>query len=84
MVTHFGHGIVLYGLAKIVFVVPMLDLLSIVVIVETLWESVENRNWMIRLFRAGGDKNYFGDSILNSAGDVVACIAGALLTSMFI
>ena len=83
-VTHFGHGIVLFGLARMTFAWPTPDLLSLIISVEALWESVENRNWLIRRFRAGGDKNYFGDSICNSAGDLVACVLGALFTSLFI
>ncbi|MCP4900029.1 MAG: DUF2585 family protein [bacterium] len=76
--THFGHGLVLFGLAKMVFPWGCVDLLAIVVMAETLWESFENRNWVIRMFRKGGDVNYFGDSVGNSGIDVLACLLGAL------
>lgn len=83
-VTHFGHGIVLFGLVKMSFDWDTNQLVALVLIVETFWESLENRNWLIRLFRAGGDKNYFGDSVANSGFDLAACAAGALFTSLFI
>lgn len=83
-VTHFGHGIVLFGLAKMTFAWEFDQLMSVVLSVETLWESLENRNWLIKLFRAGGDKNYYGDSIANSAGDLLACLVGAVFASVFI
>ena len=83
-VTHFGHGIVLFGLARMTFDWDTNQLVAAVLIIEALWESVENRNWLIKLFRAGGDKNYFGDSVCNSAGDLAACTAGALFTTLFI
>ena len=83
-ITHVGHGIVLFGLAKSVFPGMTYGFLAIVVTAEALWESFENRNWVIRLFRSAGDKNYFGDSVANSLGDVLACVAGGLFTSFFI
>lgn len=83
-VTHFGHGIVLFGLASMTFDWDTDQLVAVVLVVEALWESVENRSWLIRLCRSGGDKNYFGDSICNSAGDLAACTLGALFTSLFI
>ena len=47
-------------------------------------KPVENRNWMLKLWRAAGDVKYFGDSIGNSAFDLLACTLGALITSLFI
>lgn len=83
-ITHVGHGMVLYGIAKMVFTAPMNQLLAMVIAVEALWESLENRDWVIRWFRQGGDKDYFGDSIANSCCDIAACAVGALITSCFI
>ncbi len=82
--THFGHGLVLYGLAKMLFHLGPVDLLSIVVIAEAGWESFENRNWVINFFRGAGDKDYFGDSIANSGVDLLACTCGALVMTFLI
>jgi hypothetical protein len=83
-ITHVGHGIVLYGLLRCLLDWQPYELLSLVVISESLWESLENRNWTIRLFRRGGDKHYWGDSVANSGADLLACLAGAVVTSFFV
>ena len=82
--THIGHGLVLFGLAKMLLPWPDYELVAAVVIVEALWESFENRNWVINFFRAGGDKDYYGDSIVNSICDILACTAGAVFLSFWI
>ena len=83
-ITHVGHGIVLFGLAKSAFPRTTYEAIGFVIAVEALWESLENRNWVINLFRRAGDKTYFGDSIANSISDVIACTLGALLTGLFV
>jgi len=83
-VTHVGHGIVMFGIAKAVFPGTFYEPLGFVIAAEAIWESFENRNWVIRMFRRAGDKNYFGDSVANSAGDILACIVGALFTGFFV
>jgi hypothetical protein len=84
-ITHIGHGIVFYGIARTAFFNwPAIDVISLVVIVESLWESVENRNWVIRLFRQGGDQDYWGDSVANSLTDIAACFVGAVFVSLWI
>ncbi len=82
--THFGHGLVAFGLAKMLLHWPNAELLAVVIAAEALWESFENRNWVINFFRGAGDKGYFGDSIANSAGDLAACTLGALVMTFLI
>ena len=51
-----------------------------VLVMEVLWEVVENTNFIIERYRAGTIAlGYTGDTILNSFGDLAACAAGALL-----
>ena len=83
-ITHVGHGIVLFGIAKSAFPHTGYESLGFVIAAEALWESLENRDWVINLFRSAGDKKYFGDSVVNSMSDVVACTIGALFTGLFI
>ncbi len=82
--THYGHGLVLYGLVKMLFPLEPVDLLSIVIMAEACWESFENRNWVINYFRGAGDKNYYGDSLANSGVDLLACILGAITMTFLI
>lgn len=48
-------------------------------VVEGLWEILENTPWIIEAYRASGDRWYMGDTILNSLGDLLACLTGALI-----
>jgi hypothetical protein len=84
--THFAfHGVGLYTIIDAKWHgSPLSFSIPLVIILETLWESVENRNWLILWFRKGGDKDYWGDSIGNSAFDLLFCVFGALVTSLFI
>jgi len=85
--THFGHGFVLlYSLV----IVPLrccssqsstgFDWLGLqaIVAVEVLWELLENSEVVIAAFRQSGpnDAEYYGDSLVNSMGDQLACWAG--------
>ena len=48
--------------------------------VEVLWEVVENSPFVIGRYREGTAAfGYHGDTVVNSAGDVLACALGFLL-----
>lgn len=79
--THVLHGVVLCGLLYLLprRVSEQRRFLT-AVILEAGWEILENSPTIIERYRAATiSKDYLGDSIINSAGDLIACILGYLL-----
>ena len=81
--THVIHGIILYALVTLGFRrASLASRLLIATGLECGWEVLENTSFIIERYRAETiSLNYFGDSIVNSLGDILACIAGVLLAS---
>jgi hypothetical protein len=81
--THITHGVLLYGLLSLVLKkVPVPTRLLFAVGLESFWEVLENTNTVIERYRTMTiSLNYYGDSIVNSMGDIVACIFGFVLAS---
>ena len=52
--------------------------LCITIIVETLWEIIENTDYIINTYRKTY-KLYEGDSVVNMIGDVIFTIIGYIL-----
>ena len=79
--THLLHGFVLCGLlALVVPRVPPVWRLWMAVSIEVLWEVLENSKFVIRRYREGTAAfGYHGDTVVNSAGDVLCCGLGFLL-----
>lgn len=79
--THILHGIVFFWIADLFFSASHLGWrFFAVILVESLWELLENSNFIIGRYRAGTvSLDYFGDSILNSLADVLSCAFGAFL-----
>ena len=79
--THLLHGFVLCGLAALL--APRASpvwWLWMAVSVEVLWEVLENSEFVIRRYREGTAAfGYHGDTVVNSAGDVLACALGFAL-----
>lgn len=81
--THFLHGFLfLWGLDLIVHKLlgkklSFAWLLMLAVLTEAIWEVVENSAYVIEIYRANtASLEYFGDSIINSFGDILACALG--------
>jgi hypothetical protein len=52
----------------------------IATLMECAWEILENSAWVINRYREGtAALGYEGDSVWNSLGDVMSCVAGYLL-----
>jgi hypothetical protein len=79
--THILHGVLYFWLADLIFrEMPLRWKFFLVVLVECLWELLENSNMVIERYRAVTvSLDYYGDSILNSLADVLSCAFGAFL-----
>ena len=79
--SHILHGILFYGVLWVV--ARRLSVgwrLTIATVIECLWEIVENTEAVIERYRAVTiSLDYYGDSVLNSAADVVAMWVGFAL-----
>lgn len=76
--THVLHGVLFFWIAGLVFSkLSMWWRFFIAIFVEAGWEVLENTNYIIERYRANtASLDYFGDSIWNSVGDVLACAVG--------
>ena len=82
--THVIHGVVLYGLMWLIGGKWMSPGAMLVwgVALESGWEVLENTDFIINRYReATISLEYYGDSILNSIGDILAMIVGFVLVS---
>lgn len=79
--THVLHGFVFCGL--LAFVVPRLPAawrLLLAVLIEAVWEVVENSEFVIRRYREEtAALGYQGDTVVNSLADIVLCGLGFAL-----
>jgi hypothetical protein len=81
--THITHGVLFYGLLSMAAkALPMHTRLLFAVGFESVWEVLENTNFIIERYRAETiSLNYYGDSVVNSMGDILACMLGFFLAS---
>ncbi len=76
--THFGHGIALYFVLwllarKLHVTVKFVIALGL----ESLWEVIENTSFVIERYRTATiSLDYYGDSIVNSLGDIFTMAGG--------
>lgn len=79
--SHITHGVLLYGLLRLV--APRLSArvrILIAIAIECAWEVFENTDMVIQRYRAATIAlHYYGDSIVNSMGDILACVAGMMV-----
>lgn len=79
--THVLHGVMFFWLAKLIFSrLSTAWQFFISIFAEASWEVLENTNYIIDKYRENtASLDYFGDSILNSVGDLLACALGFLI-----
>jgi hypothetical protein len=78
-VTHAMHGLLFYWLLRLTVgrVASATTRASIALGIETTWEVVENTNAMIERYRAATiSLDYYGDSVVNSIGDILCFLGG--------
>lgn len=82
--THVLHGIAFYALVWALAggrLSPRQRFL-LAMAVEAAWEIFENTDFVIQRYReATISLDYFGDSVINSLGDILACAAGYLMAA---
>jgi Protein of unknown function (DUF2585) len=79
--THILHGVAFYGLlALLAHKMSPRWKLCLAILIEALWEVVENSEYVIQRYReATAALGYHGDTVVNSLGDIAACAAGFML-----
>ena len=79
--THLTHGAAFYGLAWAAMrPASVVTRLIAATGVEAAWEVYENTDAVIERYRTETiSLGYYGDSLVNSAADIAACIGGFLL-----
>lgn len=84
--THVLHGFGFYMAvwALLAEAVPQRRRFLVAMAAEAAWELFENTDFVIERYRdATISLDYFGDSIINSLGDIVACAVGYLAAMAF-
>lgn len=79
--THVSHGVIYYAVLAALLgrVLSVGARLVVAVGIESLWEVVENTRVAIERYRTVTmSLDYYGDSVANSLGDILACISGYL------
>ncbi|HKD65193.1 MAG TPA: DUF2585 family protein [Candidatus Binataceae bacterium] len=79
--SHITHGMLWYGsLWLVARKLPPRVRILIAIAIESMWEMVENTDFVIQRYRAATiSQHYYGDSIMNSMCDILACVAGLML-----
>jgi len=84
--SHFFHGGFFYAVARCAFAKDWDTWMVILAVLafEALWEIVENTKLVIMAFHKANHHSYWGDSVANSIGDMLACLLGACALALFI
>jgi hypothetical protein len=79
--SHVIHGILFYAILAFLFPRwPVGVRLLLAIGIEMSWELFENSDFIINRYREQAlAQGYFGDSVVNSAGDVITAISGFVL-----
>jgi hypothetical protein len=80
--THVIHGAAFYGLTRVAMPRSAVAVRTLVALAfESSWEVYENTDRVINRYRSSTiSLGYYGDSVTNSLGDILACLLGFALT----
>jgi hypothetical protein len=81
--SHVIHGALFYGVTHLTMGPASLGVrAAVAVAIEATWEAYENTDTVINRYRSATIAlGYYGDSVLNSMSDILACMLGFLLAS---
>jgi hypothetical protein len=81
--SHISHGFGLYGVLWLIGPRWPLELRFVLaLLIEVAWEILENTDFVIDRYRADTIAlDYYGDSVINSVADVLACALGLVLAA---
>ncbi len=80
--THILHGFLYFWFLTLIFRrrLSLKWLLFAAIFLESAWEILENTDSVIEKYRTATlALNYFGDSVLNSLGDILSCAIGFVI-----
>lgn len=81
--SHIIHGFAFYGALRLLTrgrAAGVWTLAAAAIFIEAGWEVLENTSFIIDRYRATAiAQGYYGDSVLNSLCDILACAAGVAL-----
>jgi len=81
-VTHILHGLITFNVITI-FTESHTMSRCITLVLACVWEIVENTSFVIEIYRKDAmHAGYFGDSVINSIGDIVCCFVGWYIAKM--
>jgi hypothetical protein len=79
--THLIHGFLFVGIVHLLW--PYLTEIwqfTVALSAEMVWEAIENTTFVIERYRSATVSiGYVGDTILNSVGDILACVLGIII-----
>jgi hypothetical protein len=81
--THISHGIAFFGLMWLIARTWRVESRMIgAVALESAWEIIENTDFSIQRYRdVTISLDYYGDSVINAAGDIAAMMLGFWIAS---
>jgi len=74
--THISHGMILFILLNYIYGKKNVNMVFITIGWGILWEIIENTYYDKFRIDTKYQRNYYGDSIINSVGDILCCFIG--------